>query len=796
MLPSKLRPSPADDTPPAPPSPSKKENTTPYAPFNQPFLPPNHPHAAAAAAGNVLNEVSHNVGEPKRKGRGLHKRTKSAVSLRSLGKDKKDDKDKKKGKAQLPPVDKENTPVHSPEPDAARTPIWAQFASQSLSPLNASVAGLEDPFGPPPPQRTRTVDEEIALYEPTDYDPSKQRNFHGTQAPTLTRRGGNGGPRPKSEAISAQSAGGLLEAIQRKVSGGRRESGGEKEMKKEEKEGKKVSTPRGPIAVPKRGSRVMAAVSMFNSKAREAEPAAAVMDGKTIDEAFEAVLDSRNIPENMRPNMRSLRTSIKMDFIRSHKDETLSAKAPASVTQRVASNGSTASDASTAGSEDKKSTKRARPRSRAFTFSKSENGRSKKQKADGAADSKRNSRVETLLPKSPSTQSLSQPAGQPRALPEEYVAYLRGEQKPEKVEVGRLHKLRLLIRNETVSWVETFIQMGGMREIVGLLHRIMEVEWREDHEDHLLHETLLCLKGLCTTSIGLTHLQTMESTLFPALLAMLFDPEHKGPSEFTTRGLIITILLAHLTAAVPSADPGTLPARAHTILSYLADPSPPEDKTPVPFILEMRQRRPYKVWAREVTNVTKEVFWIFLHAVNVVPLPEGARPLTSGSTTEALAEDIDAATYARTFFPQPRPPVPAAPYIGGVEWDATNYMAAHLDLLNGLIASLPTRTERNALRAELRASGWEKVMGGQLRTCKEKFYSAVHDGLRTWVAAGVRDGWDVAGVRKGVFKEGMSPVRVSPTKRGGSPVKGGLGEAPKLELGLSLGGEGGGKGWI
>ena len=66
----------------------------------------------------------------------------------------------------------------------------------------------------------------------------------------------------------------------------------------------------------------------------------------------------------------------------------------------------------------------------------------------------------------------------PQQGPVDYVSYLRKVQKPELVEVGKIHKLRLLLRNETVSWIEHFIEQGGMKEIVGLLHRIMEVEWR------------------------------------------------------------------------------------------------------------------------------------------------------------------------------------------------------------------------------------------------------------------------------------------------------------------------------
>jgi hypothetical protein len=75
-----------------------------------------------------------------------------------------------------------------------------------------------------------------------------------------------------------------------------------------------------------------------------------------------------------------------------------------------------------------------------------------------------------------------------------------------------------------------------------LLKDVTDVRFSEGHEDALLHETLLCLKGLCTTDLALRKLQDFESTLFPALLAMLFDDEHKGPSEFTTRGIVINLL--------------------------------------------------------------------------------------------------------------------------------------------------------------------------------------------------------------------------------------------------------------
>ena len=202
------------------------------------------------------------------------------------------------------------------------------------------------------------------------------------------------------------------------------------------------------------------------------------------------------------------------------------------------------------------------------------------------------------------------------------------------------------------------------------------------------------------------------------------------------------------------------------------------------FVLDMRVSRPYKLWSREVTHVTKEVFWIFLHHLNVVPLAKSTgESLESDSGVDSSPDErakVLAATYTHRHFPGTRPPVPAAPYIGGVEWDATTYITAQLDLLNGLLASMPTASARNNIRSDLRASGFEKVLGSTLRTCKEKFYGGVHDGLRAWVAAAAEDGWETRYVREGPTQEeqarGWSPKK-SPAKKEKAPQL----DAPKLE---------------
>lgn len=290
----------------------------------------------------------------------------------------------------------------------------------------------------------------------------------------------------------------------------------------------------------------MAAVAALQGKAKGAAKEEDTLDPKVVDKEFEAVLASRNVPEPMRERMRTLTLRVKADFVR--QDQGASKTADGTSVETPTSAG--AQEA--ADEDDSKSTKRSRARSRTFTFSKGD-----KRSGDSSPSKKPRSRskarpVAINLPKGPSTTDLTTPTtptgsswgrrGHATPSVGEYITYLRKNQDPKKVEVGRLHKLRILLRNETVAWVDGFISQGGMAEVVGLLHRLMGIEWREEHEDQLMHESLLCLKGLCTTERALGELEKVADELFPALLGMVFDEEKKGPAEYTTRAIIVNIL--------------------------------------------------------------------------------------------------------------------------------------------------------------------------------------------------------------------------------------------------------------
>lgn len=202
------------------------------------------------------------------------------------------------------------------------------------------------------------------------------------------------------------------------------------------------------------------------------------IDAGDINKHLEALLDRRNIPENQRYKMRNLNDTIKMEFIRQDWAEMQAAK----------SQDSSAKDAAAVDSEVEEEQQR-RGRGRSFTFS-----RSRKNSASPTKRDRRDASVgRHLRSKSTDNVPLDRPVSsggasggvssvlsmiKPQQGPSDYVAYLRKVTKPESIEVGKIHKLRLLLRNETVAWIEAFIEQGGMEEMVNQLNRIMDVEWR------------------------------------------------------------------------------------------------------------------------------------------------------------------------------------------------------------------------------------------------------------------------------------------------------------------------------
>jgi hypothetical protein len=235
-----------------------------------------------------------------------HKRSKSSTSvLRSIIPTKGLSKTVlNKGKENITP------PTSSlPSTPPIHTPIWAEFASpQSSRDTQVQVVTTTTKV----PLNERTVDQEISLYMPKDYSPSKQRNFYDIQPPMLGRSG-----RPKTEYLPKSQSISIFETFSRTTS--------DKTQKKEQeasldasrsssdrilrsaklpskadaaptRSGKHArSVSRDLLTMAKKGSKVMGMVAAFNSKSTSEISVDDSLDSEQIDAAFEVVLVSLSV---------------------------------------------------------------------------------------------------------------------------------------------------------------------------------------------------------------------------------------------------------------------------------------------------------------------------------------------------------------------------------------------------------------------------------------------------------------------------------------------------------------------
>lgn len=190
------------------------------------ILPLDHSHTAQRSLSEIEHpgDISGRKGKPSEekpsRPKGLHSRTLSSISLRSLGKEKGKAGDsreqssikspksvkaseqsakKKKSSTSLAAMfgkskqrtdrdisddniaGKENTSPPSSAGDSSHAPIWAEFRSQSYQEIT-SVSNV-------PLNDHQRLKEEVALYTPRKYSPTKERNFFGIGTPTLQKKG-------------------------------------------------------------------------------------------------------------------------------------------------------------------------------------------------------------------------------------------------------------------------------------------------------------------------------------------------------------------------------------------------------------------------------------------------------------------------------------------------------------------------------------------------------------------------------------------------------------------------------
>lgn len=264
---------------------------------------------------------------------GLHKKTKSAVSLKSLKsymerKDKSTDhlpvdeslewKPKKAKSAnslsamlkrsQRSHKDGSSGDIYKKEDrdssdiaDSLPSPIWMPYSAQSLQGQTASSRS---------PDNRRTLQDEASLYSPKDYNPAQQRNFYDFQQPALARPFGSK-PRPKSDVLSGhRKVKEVLGIAPRSTSDNtypdpqpepaspskpQRRSGifSRSRANSESEQKLEQQPPEKPESSSKKGSRVQAAISVFNAKEQEADLRRR-LNAKDLESEFEKLLVSES----------------------------------------------------------------------------------------------------------------------------------------------------------------------------------------------------------------------------------------------------------------------------------------------------------------------------------------------------------------------------------------------------------------------------------------------------------------------------------------------------------------------
>lgn len=263
---------------------------------------------------------------------GLHKKTKSAVSLKSLRsymerKDKSTDylphdeslewkpkktksanslsailKRSQHGRKDSSSKDSYNKENRGPFDiaDSLPSPVWTPYSAQSLQGQAASSKS---------PDKRRTLQDEVSLYTPKGYSPAQQRNFHGFQQPYLAKSS-DSKPRPKSDILSGNRVKEVLGLVSRtstdnaqpdeepecpspsksrrshRFSRSRANSGSETKVQQHPEEKPETS--------PKKGSRVQAAISAFNAKEQEADVHRR-LNAKDLESEFEKLLVSETL---------------------------------------------------------------------------------------------------------------------------------------------------------------------------------------------------------------------------------------------------------------------------------------------------------------------------------------------------------------------------------------------------------------------------------------------------------------------------------------------------------------------
>lgn len=298
--------------------------------------------------------------------------------------------------------------------------------------------------------------------------------------------------------------------------------------------------------------------------------------------------------------------------------------------------------------------------------------------------------------------------------PEEYANYIK-QQYVNEMDRTKSSKLKRLLRNENIGWVKEFMAAGGYEASCSFISQLLQLEWREQQHDFLLADYLSCIKSLHETQDGATKLGKLHDAFLQQLADHFLNSQ--GIVGFGTRTIVVQILEQFISVSSATSE------RVGVLLRLLSKAKEAKPET-VPFLQSGLIERPYRNWVGEIERVTKDVSWMFMNYENEIPI--------QSTNSKSLDEESRSANFG--------------PRVGGIEWEVSAYLEAHLRLINQMVASTDNRLR---LRQDLLLSGLERILGGKVRKASVALHPGLHTQLRVWVSQASQDNWPHETVAKG-----------------------------------------------
>ncbi|KAK9460602.1 uncharacterized protein V1516DRAFT_703142 [Lipomyces oligophaga] len=315
---------------------------------------------------------------------------------------------------------------------------------------------------------------------------------------------------------------------------------------------------------------------------------------------------------------------------------------------------------------------------------------------------------------------------------EDYISYFQNRDMRE-IEVAIAQKTYTLIETARKELKSVMIVHAYLDVFAGYVMEITQLQWREKNDDNLFHIFLKCIIHLLTYQPE--SCRYLNPSLVSSLTLYLFSQKKPIVSD---RYYIVKFLELYISCGPSTSRTERSALILETIESTQSEGSGPD------FIVKSHLRRPYKKWYEECFKISRDFYWIFRYQEATLQVLEYQTPKMVFESSQ------EAETYSHQLQPKEQ-----------VESVVTQYLAAHIRLINLIIVSFDSQEDRYRIRSEiLRDSRFELLIGFDLRMAKQNKPSSANlkRNLEVLITLAKQDGWDTAFMQTGLGGDHYRPV--------------------------------------